>query len=61
MLTLRLDGLPGSDIEECAGELIRLAKLLQVITELKFNGTLMWAYPIDNLDEVVGRFKQMYK
>ena len=59
MLTIHTEGLCGSDVTDCAQELIDLAKKLDVIAAMKFNGTEMWAYPASTVESVMKMFRSL--
>lgn len=61
MLEIHVSGMIGSSPEECAKDLIELAKRLNVIVEMKFNGDLMWAYPSSTVESVLEMFCRLQK
>jgi hypothetical protein len=57
-LMLKVEGLAGSSVEECAREILELSKKLDVGVELSFNGTLMFTWPHMTEEEILSYFKR---
>lgn len=57
-VSLRLEGVIGSKPEDCAREILRVAKILDVVTLLDYNGVEMFALPHDTEEGVLEQFQR---
>ena len=58
-LYLELDPQPGSDIESCIDDLIRVANQLGVGCEMKFNDVVVSAKPGADFDDMMEKWREI--
>jgi hypothetical protein len=58
-LQLHVESGWGGTFEECASDLLELAKKLDLCVTTKANGVMMFAWPHETVDVIVKRYENM--
>jgi hypothetical protein len=60
MLTISVQGMPGSHLRTQMFEMLPLSQKLGCIIEMQANGVTFWVYPSDTKEGLIAAFDRLY-